>query len=183
MRSRMVMSVLAAVAAVAVVAGACAGSGVADDPTGTSKVVQIVSVSLEPQQPECTVVLDGPPRDYGVVFHMHIVNTTDETMTVTNVASVGHITNATASAEIGNPAHVFGTLPFSPTPTILRANDGDLIMDVTLTDACGVSPTPAQLAFREIEMSLRVTTTEGQYVTEPFRMRVIYRPPPTPAAR
>jgi hypothetical protein len=167
---------------IAVLAGgplACLGSGVGDDPIGSQQVVQIVSVNNDPATPECaTDSQTGEPGQpsVDVEFTIHMVNTTTDAVTVTRIGSVGKIIESPISSEIGRDALLFESLPFSPTPTVLRARDGDVNIHVTMTLPCTVNPTPAVLAFRRFELSLRVTTTKGQYVTLPYLMRFNMRP-------
>ena len=162
---------LARLAACALLAGAgaaCQKGLVIDGPKGSSSVVQIGSITMDNTSVSCTDPQGGVEQKYTITFSVEMVNTTDNDVTVMNVSSNGNIAASTlAQSDVGKPAHVFDALPFTPTPALVRAHDGDLTLRVPMTVGCGTAEVTNPFS-RQIVMSLRVTTNSGQYQSLPI---------------
>lgn len=143
------------------------GAALTCDPSTAPKyqaLVQIVSVKAAPQNVDCSRVTQYP---IPVQFDIHLINTTSNDVTVTNVSSSGIIATSTDSSRVGRQVNMFDKLQF--TPATLVAKTGDLTMSAWMTGQCTQPPT---LTMR-VTMTVYITTTAGQYATPPVDITII----------
>jgi hypothetical protein len=134
----------------------------------SQKVVQIAAVTVDSLTINCTDPQGGFEQIYHLNFGVEMINTTDDDVTVTDVSSTGFIAASTMSGDTG-PALTFPTLTFSPTPALVRAHDGDLVVHIPMTVGCGTAVVTAPFT-RTLVTNLRITTNSGQYNTVPINI-------------
>ena len=123
------------------VVAACSGDDVGSDPP--LNVVQIASVAVVPDRPQCR----AGQADFQVEFRVAMINTTADEVSVLKVSS-----NASVLAnDVIRSTNLYDSLSF--TPLHLRPRDGTGTTVVRMTGSC---------AFRGlVQNTLRVTTTAG----------------------
>jgi hypothetical protein len=157
-----------ALAVAGILLTACAGS---DNPTNAIGVFQIGETSISPT----TVTCGSQPADtWTALFHLELINTTRDAITVSNVSSNGVIVNATLPEELGRAALIFNNLPYTPEGAVVRARDGNIAIVVTIKAACGPHPAPNTVVFRDVLTTIRVTTSSGQYVSPERNLRILF---------
>jgi hypothetical protein len=137
------------------------------------KIVQIGTVNADNFNITCTDPQGGFEQQYHVNFQVEMVNTTDDDVSVVGVSSRGNIAQSTIPGETGAPAQVFASLPFLPQPALVRAHDGDVLLNVAMTAGCGTATITDPLT-RVIVTTLLVTTNSGQYATVPLTFNGIW---------
>lgn len=138
--------------------------------------MQVTGVVADPDTVSCA--RGGPAATeatYSIMWDLEIVNTTAQDVTVNNVSSTGSVIRGTDPADLGQPAHVFGALPIADGPVVVPAKGGHVTMEVGMTAGCGSGSVPAQY-YRDIETTLRVTTSSGQLSATPTTIHVVWQP-------
>ncbi len=119
-----------------------------------------------------------------VYWNIHMINTTDDTVRVTTVGTTGLVMSAFspnnvegAQSVVGRPEFNFTSLPFNPSPTVLAARTGVTLtvsMPVSYAQDCAPDPLNPHGIIgmddsftKDVDVTLVVTTTVGQYSTTP----------------
>jgi hypothetical protein len=155
----------------ALAASSCGGDS-GNDPN--AHVVHIASVETSPETIQCRTFIPGTPVPREIYFNIRMVNTRSDTVRVTRVSTTGITTNAHDPALVGQFAFVKDSLTFSPVDAILRPNDGE----VTYTAILAVNCFPGGTAvpdFIDIQLTLRVRTTIGEYAAIPVTIHQAYQ--------
>jgi hypothetical protein len=152
-----------------------------DGPSNSAGFVQISDFSPNPQQANCATNNMMPPSNIGapdtVLMQVQMVNTTANDVNVTAGGTQGTVMVATDPLDVGAMAGVHPSLPFTPTPAVLVAESGDLTIRVAFPTAplCQQKPV-GYVGQWDVNVSVRMTTTSGQYVTVPKTIRVAWVP-------
>lgn len=170
-RSVITGAVSAVIFGAAVALGACGGG----DSSGphTTQVVQVVNSTVDDATLDCTDPLEDTEAHYQVDFRLELVNTTDAEVSVTGVSSRGDVVSSTRPNDFPANVHTFASLPYEPTPILLRAHDGDVTMHVTMRVPCGTAVVTQEYA-RTIRTTIFVLTTAGLYTSIPIDVRVTW---------
>jgi hypothetical protein len=132
-------------------------------------VVQIVGVRAGPTSIECR---GGPVRE--IDFNVQIVNTTAEAVRVTSVSSVGIVIRSSVESMVGQQVYLDPNLPIKPDSAVLRAGDGDVTYTFILKTACASSGGPQSPNSVDVNVTLFVRTTVGEFATVPVTIHQAY---------
>jgi hypothetical protein len=155
--------------------GGCSQSDTA--PTNVTGVVQITRFVLSPTTFNCAPSSSEIPNIDTVLMQVTMVNTTKVDDTLTVAGSSGTVVASSESADVGAYTGSNTSLPYTPKPAVIEAGAGDVTLRLSLPTAA-ICRTKA-LGFvgnQEIDMTARITTSSGQYVTTPARLRVQWVP-------
>lgn len=153
----------------------CGGDG----PSSSAGFVQITDFTPSPQIVNCAAAFTNPPFNYGapdtVLLQVQMVNTTANDVNVTDAASFGTVMVATDPLDVGAHAGVYPSLPLTPSPTLLVARTGDATIRVAFPTKplCQLKPLGYSGQW-DVNVSARMTTPSGQYVTLPKTIRVVW---------
>jgi hypothetical protein len=172
------MRIVPATCVAAALTAATLGCSSSDPPTSNG-VVQLVEWDLGTQTVRCAPQI-GPPPDHNaapdtVALTVRFVNTTSGDVTMVSAGTGGTVTQSTASADLNTQVLLLSALPFTPQPTLIRAEDGDVTVRVSLPmrPYCNTKP----LNFtgtQDIQLEARMILSSGQYVSLPKSLRVIW---------
>lgn len=156
-----------------VAAIACGGDSTAPHRT---QVVQIASVNFPVPDAVCTDPSEGVEVSYQLDFYVEMVNTTPDSVGVTGVFSTGLVYGSSRPSDpaLALPAHMFGALPYEPSPVGLRANDGDVTLHVTMHVPCGTDVITTEYS-HTILTTLHIRTSRGEYVTNPLASQITWK--------
>ncbi|HKS05150.1 MAG TPA: hypothetical protein VJR92_02455 [Gemmatimonadaceae bacterium] len=148
--------------------------------SGTGIVVHIADFDVNPLSAECGTTFTSPPKNIAspdsVMTQVRMVNTTDSDAVVVSAGTYGTIVISSDSDDLGKSVAVTPSVPFTPSPALLAARIGDLSIRVPLPmdPVCQSKP----IGYRgsiEMLVVVRMTTQTGQYTTPPVRMSVTWR--------
>ena len=159
-------------ALVLAVALACGGGG--GDSTPPTGIVQLVSVTTNVLTMSCGRMnhLANPDSLYLLA---HLVNTTANDVTIDSIGSTGQIIRASDTLQVGLYTLINTSLPYHPRPALLQAHTGDLTLTVSLPTTSLCAGNSAVLDYKDINVSVRVTTGAGQFVSLPMTIHVVYQ--------
>ncbi len=135
--------------------------------------MQISNVEYNPPTIQCRTDHPGPV-EREIDFNVTVVNTRADTVAVQNVSSHGITVNAHRPDLVGQVVSQFGSIPFTPTDAVLRPKDGQVVYTVRMNTACVAGGT-AVPDFIDVDVTLVVRTSVGEFTTLPLRIHQAYQ--------
>ena len=161
----------------ALVAAGCGGKD--STPPNNTGVVQISTFIANPQSVECHFTATNPPQNTGypdsVALQVTVVNTTHSDVLLTAAGSSGVVIRATAAGDVGATPLTYTALPYTPQGAPIRALDGQVAFTLMLPviPFCQSKPV-GYLGYQDVNVSARVQTTTGEYITTPKLIHVVW---------
>lgn len=153
---------------------ACGGS---DGPTNNRGVIQLSEFAMRPQIARCGVTPTNPPSwavsPDTVALEATLVNTTEDDITLSVAGTAGTIIRTSMPEDLGQIAATFPSVPYTPKDGSVPSKVGAVSVRASLPvqPLCQAKPV-GYTGWREIDISLRITTSVGQYITIPATLHV-----------